>query len=352
MIQNYKIKLRVLSLLLACFLLYTGIFPVYATDSVKDLEATTSDLENEMSDLNQELETLTKEATSITKQIQKMRTRIEETQEALAIAKGKEDAQYEAMKLRIKHIYESGDTSALELLFASSSMADFLSRAEYVAMVNQYDRDELAKMQKTRETIAEQEAQLATEKAALEDLQADLKYKESNISSKIDSTSSELADYKKQLIKAKDEARKAEQELAQQVKPVKPTTSTGSNNREDLNVDYTANASDIELFAGIIECEAGSTHYEGMLAVASVIMNRVNHHSYPNTLQGVIFQSGQFPPATNGKLDRILARGVKQSCVDVANDALAGKNNVGSCLSFRSASSGRPGTIIGSNVFF
>ena len=89
-----------------------------------------------------------------------------------------------------------------------------------------------------------------------------------------------------------------------------------------------------------------------MLAVASVVVNRMNHSRYPNTLRGVIYQSGQFPPAHNGLVDKKLARGVKASCLQVAQDALAGKNNVGDCLSFRAASSGHAGTIIGDNVFF
>ena len=89
-----------------------------------------------------------------------------------------------------------------------------------------------------------------------------------------------------------------------------------------------------------------------MLAVASVVVNRMKHSNYPDTLRGVIFQSGQFPPAHNGKVDKILERGVKDSCLKAAQDALNGKNNVGDCLSFRSASSGHVGTIIGDNVFF
>ena len=70
-------------------------------------------------------------------------------------------------------------------------------------------------------------------------------------------------------------------------------------------------ASELELFAALIECEAGSTHYEGMLAVASVVMNRVNHRYYPDTITGVIYQSGQFSPVASGKLDKVLKRGVK-----------------------------------------
>jgi spore germination cell wall hydrolase CwlJ-like protein len=78
----------------------------------------------------------------------------------------------------------------------------------------------------------------------------------------------------------------------------------------------------------------------------------MNSSHYPDTLRGVIFQSGQFPPATNGKLEQILESGVKDLCVTAAQDALSGKNNIGDCLQFRSKNSGHVGTVIGNNVFF
>ena len=246
------------------------------------------------------------------------------------------------MKTRIKYMYENGGNNFLEILFSSASLADFLKKADYYASINEYDRTALKKLAETQESIAQQEAQLEKEQASLIALQEDLNQEEAEIGK----ASSEL---KKQLAQARKEAENA---LKQEVKPITPEDDTSNSSDFTPNLDYAADASDIELFAALIECEAGSTDYEGMLAVASVVVNRMNHSSYPNTLRGVIYQSGQFPPAHNGKVDKILARGVKDSCVQVANDALAGKNNVGSCLSFRAASSGHAGTIIGDNVFF
>jgi len=78
----------------------------------------------------------------------------------------------------------------------------------------------------------------------------------------------------------------------------------------------------------------------------------MKHANYPNTVYGVIYQSGQFPPATSGKMDKILERGTKELCETAARDALNGKTNVEDCISFRAASSGYVGTIIGDNVFF
>lgn len=344
---------RALSLALLFSLILGALTPVYATDTVDSLEQSTSDLENELSGLNSELDKLNTEISSITKQIKNMTSRIEEVKEELAIAKGEEEAQYAAMKTRIQYMYENGNTGLLETLLTSASLADFLYRAEMFSSIQEYDRKALQKLKNTRESIVEQEAELAQEQKNLVALQKDLNQKEKAVSSQIHETSSELADYTKKLEKAKEEAKKAEEALKQQIKPVKPSKpASGSSGSFRPNIDATPSASDIEIFAALIECEAGSTNYEGMLAVASVVVNRMKHSRYPDTLYGVMYQPGQFPPATDGKVDRILARGIKDSCLQVANEALAGKNNVGDCLSFRAASSGYDGTIIGSNVFF
>ena len=334
-IYKTKYMARILSIALIFTMLTSFIMPVYATDTVDSLE-------NELSGLDSELKQVSSDIASITKQIEDTAIRIKEVKEELSIAKGEEQAQYKAMKTRIKYMYENGGNNFLEILFSSASLADFLKKADYYASINEYDRTALKKLAETQEGIVQQEAQLEKEQDSLIALQEDLTQREAEIGK----ASSEL---KKQLTKARKEAENA---LKQEVKPVTPENSSSNSTNFTPNLDYAANASDIELFAALIECEAGSTNYEGMLAVASVVVNRMNHSSYPNTLRGVIMQSGQFPPAHNGLVDKKLERGVKDSCMQVAQEALAGKNNVGSCLSFRSASSGHAGTIIGDNVFF
>ena len=57
--------------------------------------------------------------------------------------------------------------------------------------------------------------------------------------------------------------------------------------------------------ASIIFCEAGNQPYEGQVAVGAVIMNRVRSSAYPNSIEAVIYQAGQFGPASTGWLDRV-----------------------------------------------
>lgn len=113
-----------------------------------------------------------------------------------------------------------------------------------------------------------------------------------------------------------------------------------------------AGTSDVVLLAALVQCEAGGESYEGQLAVASVVANRVRSGAYPNTVSDVIFASGQFSPAGSGKVARLIQKGnIKQSCIQVATEALSGVTNIGNATRFRRAGS-RPGVIIGSHVFW
>lgn len=113
-----------------------------------------------------------------------------------------------------------------------------------------------------------------------------------------------------------------------------------------------AGTSDAVLLAALIQCEAGSEIYEGQLAVGAVVVNRVKSGSYPNSVSGVIYASGQFGPAGTGKVARLIQGGnIKSSCLQAANEALAGSTNVGTATHFRRAGS-REGIVIGNHVFW
>ncbi len=346
---------RIFALLLSATLFIESFVSVSATNTIDSLEKETSDLQSEVSNINDQLASLEQDLDSLLSQIESVSAELTKTKEALATAKWEEEKQYEAMKLRIKYMYENGSHSFLEILLESKSMAEFLNNAQYVSAISQYDKKVLRELEETSNMIAEQEKEFAKQEEELQLLKNALANKEVLLNLELDSTSAELANVTDKLAAAKKEAEKAQAALKEEVTPTPPSnenTDNDSSSSDSSDFNLSATASDIELFAALIECEAGSTDYEGMLAVASVVMNRVKNRYYPDTIRGVIFQSGQFTPVASGKVEKVLSRGVKSSCVQVANDALAGKNNVGDCLNFRSASTGRPGMLIGGNVFF
>lgn len=106
---------------------------------------------------------------------------------------------------------------------------------------------------------------------------------------------------------------------------------------------------DQELLASIIFCEAGNQPYEGQVAVGAVVMNRVQSDKFPNTIEEVIYESGQFVPAMTGWLDNIRASSAyTESAMNAAKDALSGANPIGKCLFF---DQGGHGYQIGAHYF-
>ncbi len=105
------------------------------------------------------------------------------------------------------------------------------------------------------------------------------------------------------------------------------------------------------LLGALVQCEAGNQCYEGKLAVAAVVMNRVRSEAYPNTIGGVIYASGQFTPAGNGKVERRLELGVDPECLRAAQEAINGATNVGTMTHFRRAGN-REGLVIQDHVFW
>ena len=109
---------------------------------------------------------------------------------------------------------------------------------------------------------------------------------------------------------------------------------------------------DVRLLAALIYCEAGNQPYDGKVAVGAVVMNRIVSKRFPNTLEGVIYQRGQFTPAMNGKVNKVLESGkINDSCIKAAKEALSGVSNVGDLTHFR-RNNGRDGIVIGNHVFY
>lgn len=93
-------------------------------------------------------------------------------------------------------------------------------------------------------------------------------------------------------------------------------TNTGSSN------------SNLYLLARLVHGEARGEPYRGKVAVAAVVLNRVRSASFPNTLAGVIYQSGAFDAVSDGQIN--LAP--DQESINAARDALNGWDPTGGCL--------------------
>ena len=89
-----------------------------------------------------------------------------------------------------------------------------------------------------------------------------------------------------------------------------------------------ANEANVNLLARIISAEARGEPYEGQVAVGAVVLNRVEHPSFPDTLSGVIYQPGAFTAITDGQFNEPIA----DSAYRAARDALNGLDPSGGAI--------------------
>lgn len=83
-----------------------------------------------------------------------------------------------------------------------------------------------------------------------------------------------------------------------------------------------SNTSDIQLMARAINGEARGEPYEGQVAVGAVILNRVKSSKFPNTIAGVIYQSGAFTAVSDGQINVPIKEG--STVLKAAQDAMNG----------------------------
>lgn len=121
---------------------------------------------------------------------------------------------------------------------------------------------------------------------------------------------------------------------------------------EAINVTY----DDAYLLAALVHMESGGESYEGKLAVANVVLNRLKV-GYGSTISEVIYARGQFSGANTGALASRLAKGPNSESVQAANEALAGINNIEGYRNFIATrranyNSYSEYTIIGNHCFY
>ena len=89
-----------------------------------------------------------------------------------------------------------------------------------------------------------------------------------------------------------------------------------------------ASSSQVDLLARLISAEARGEPYSGQVAVGAVVLNRIKHPSFPNTLSGVIYQNGAFTCISDGQFNQPVA----ESAYRAARDALNGVDPSGGAI--------------------
>ncbi len=347
-------------------------------DNLETLNEQKDSLEGTLSTLNTELSQVSNNLSELEAKIADKEAEIEETNEMIAVtnqeleeATAVKDQQYETMKLQIQFMYEKSDDLYLEMLLSAGSFAELLNRSDYIEQLSAYEQKTLQEYKDTQaqiEAIAADlelaKAQLETDMSELDAYKVQVVAEQSRVSGLVSQASNSLASTSNQISDAEAAALAYEQQIKEQEENI---TALKAKLAEELRMAELANQSswrdisevsfaegDRYLLANLIYCEAGGESYTGQVAVGSVVMNRVLSSVYPDTIVGVIYQSGQFSPVASGRLALALTEGrATAGCYQAADAVMSGTTNVGNCVYFRTPVEGIvPRYTIGGHIFY
>ena len=328
-----------------------------------NLTGTANDLKGTLNELNTELKKVSKNLELIEANIVAKDAEVKEIEASLEEAYSVERQQYEAMKKRIQFMYEKKSQALSESFFGARSFSEYLNRSNYIQSMEDYDQKLLVKYQNTCRVINDAKELINQEQDELKVYFDDAASQQDRVTDLIDRTNecieryeTEIAATEKAIMRNEEELKEQQADLATyqaQLSEEKRLSQVASTSewRKISDVNYAD--SDRKLLANIIYCEAGNQSYAGKLGVGAVVMNRVMSSVFPNTIVGVIYQSGQFTPAQSGRLSLALARDeADEECYQAADAAMAGQSNVGNCLFFRTSIPGLKGIKIDSHTFY
>ena len=364
-------------------------------------------ISQKLDELNAQLENVRNELEDVEGRIERKNEEIEAAQEEVEVMEKTRVQSYEAMKVRIRFMYENSDSSVLDSFLGAHSMSEFLNRVEYFSQVVAYDRAQLTNYENLLAGLEEKQSELAGQKEELLALRQEQQEQQKQLSVLVADTREELKQAGVETQEAKDalselnekldaqedyqtvleaqlayeeqlEAQKAaedrarmeeikrqEEELRQKREEEARKRAEEEERRrqeaeqnggtvddwEPSGYEIAASAEDLEILACIIQCEAEGEPYIGKLAVGSVVLNRVASSSFPNTIVGVIYQSGQFSPVASGRMAARLAAGANSECRQAAQEVLNGNITV-PYLYFRRDNGTIDGYVIAHHVFY
>ncbi|MCI9647221.1 MAG: hydrolase [Lachnospiraceae bacterium] len=173
-------------------------------DEIEAIEEKQRTLRGEIDDLDAELVNVMVELSTLEEELSVKQDELDETKANLKQAKKDEQEQYEAMKLRIRFMYEKGNTAMLTSILESKSIADLLNRVEYVNEVYDYDRELLEEYENTKKQVASLTKQQKEVIQALKAKQQEYQVAQADFESTIAQKKGEVGDFDVKLAAARE----------------------------------------------------------------------------------------------------------------------------------------------------
>lgn len=349
-------------------------------NKIGELELNKENLSDYLASLNQSYDAAQILIDTFRGQIESKQADIDHISEKLEEAESKRTSQYEAMKLRIQYMYESGDMDIVSALMSEQSIGEILNQVEYIGELLEYDRGKMEDYENLLLTITVMKNQAQMEKDNLEVLKSEQESLATALSELMSEASENIRKHQEQISLAEAEAQQYEKEMEKKKNSIEELKQEESRRiaesisesireseeasrrqaaldagiayEETTAFEYSTEVNDLLRLAAIIYCEAGGEPYAGQLAVGSVVMNRVASKKYPNTIEEVLMQPYQFTPVGSGRYAIALAKQPNESCLKAATEVLINGVRTGNWLYFRTVNNIIKGDVIGNQVFY
>ncbi len=190
-------------------------------EMIGELNSLKADVTAYVEKLDQNLTEIAGEIDRINGDIAAKEEQLRATTAELELARADAEEQYGDMKLRIRYMYEKGDTGFLELLLSSANLTEFFNRAEYVQKISEYDRRQLNRYEALCRDVKGKQQRLEQEKAELLSLRGEERAKQESVKALMAEKLKEIECYSAEIGDAQDELSSYSAQIAAQEEEIR-----------------------------------------------------------------------------------------------------------------------------------
>jgi len=187
----------------------------------KNVEGQLDAVDEEIQEIDGQIVDLMASIAILEEEIVEKKEEIKIAAEELEEAKADEKAQYEAMKKRIRFMYEKGNATYAQLLLESKGFSDMMNKAEYIEKLYSYDRKMLEKYEEARVRVEELKEALEEEEAELEAEEYELEIEKSDLEKILEEKKAEAENFEVQIAKIRQNAAQYQALIKQQTAQIK-----------------------------------------------------------------------------------------------------------------------------------
>ena len=201
---------------------------------IDSLEKEKGDLSMYVSQLDSKMEDVEANIEELTNKIEQKENEILETEVELEEAQRVQLDQYNAMKARIKFMYEKGDTYYLELIFNAKNFGDMINKADYIEKLSSYDKSKLQEYVEFCEYVEACKLLLESEKESLDEAKASVEEEKSNLETLIGEKEKEITAKEYDISNKEQAIKEYEADLAEQTAIIKALEAAVAEQKQKL----------------------------------------------------------------------------------------------------------------------